>query len=307
MKKILLATTMLTLTAGVAAAEITFSGDARFGLQYREFADPNTIIEKRMTINIDGSGETDGGITFGGRIRIRSNELSDTTLNGARLYVTSGGFTLAVGNIWGALDSMPGIYDPSVGLTGLDYSGVVLNWGEPGNTYWAWTQYTSSAAGSEGIEAIYEMGDFTAHLSYVSASLNDDSGGYDDLAFYASYKIGDWIFAAGMADNENITGRRDHAVITVGGKIGDYGVGLAIADNDGFMKVVVNGSATFGATTVNAFIANEERYDMTTWGLGASYDLGGGASLVGGISSATERFNPYSNEMRADFGISMSF
>jgi outer membrane protein OmpU len=49
MKKILLATTAVALSAGVAAAEVKLSGDARFGIQYDGGkADNKTVLEKRI-------------------------------------------------------------------------------------------------------------------------------------------------------------------------------------------------------------------------------------------------------------------
>ena len=50
---------------------------------------------------------------------------------------------------------------------------------------------------------------------------------------------------------------------------------------------------------------------QTSFGVGAAYDLGGGATLKGGIASIKDQFaeeNVYAEkETRADFGISFSF
>ena len=73
MKKVLLATTALALSAGVAYAEVSVSGNARMGLKYDKNAS-TTAIEKRMTIDMVGTTETSSGITFGAKLRIRSAE-----------------------------------------------------------------------------------------------------------------------------------------------------------------------------------------------------------------------------------------
>ena len=70
MKKVLFATTALVGTAGMAAADVTLSGSGRFGIVYNEAFSgvagrSTTKLEKRMTINIDGSGSTDGGCCCG--------------------------------------------------------------------------------------------------------------------------------------------------------------------------------------------------------------------------------------------------
>ena len=125
MKKVLLATTAMALSAGVAYAEVSVSGNARMGLQYNSapaagFA--KTRIEKRMTIDMVGTTETSSGITFGAKLRIRSNEPNaGQGIAGARVYMQTSGFELAMGNIDGAIESMPNLYSPSVGLTGLGW------------------------------------------------------------------------------------------------------------------------------------------------------------------------------------------
>lgn len=297
MKKFLLATTAVVLSAGVASAEVTLSGNARFGLQY-DSVSGDTRLEKRMTVNIDGSTETTSGLTFGARLRLRSNEATNMYAAGARVYMKSGGLEVAVGNINGAIESMPGLYDPSVGLTGLGWGGLVTN--TAGAGYWGWDSYTSSSNGVEGVEFMYTGGAFTAHLSYSEDTLSSGAS-WDNqrVALYGAYTMNDWTFALGLQDSDN--NANDKVVLTIGGKLGDYGVGFAIADNNGTQKIALNGSATFGATTVNAYVAQEDTTgaDMA-YGIGVSYDLGG-ASVQGGITHDVFGID------RADVGVSFSF
>jgi outer membrane protein OmpU len=112
--------------------------------------------------------------------------------------------------------------------------------------------------------------------------------------------MNDWTVALGYQKSSNST--QDKVILTVGGKIGDYGVGLGLADNDGTKKIALNGSATFGATTVSAYVADENSVAATStaFGLGVSYDLGG-ASVVAGIARTDIGTN------RADLGVSFSF
>jgi outer membrane protein OmpU len=72
MKKLLIATTALVATTGVAVADVTISGLGRFGLDYNSGAAAGTTktqIDARLRFNIDASMTTDTGVTFGGRIR----------------------------------------------------------------------------------------------------------------------------------------------------------------------------------------------------------------------------------------------
>ncbi|MDO9527249.1 MAG: porin [Gemmobacter sp.] len=309
MKKILIATTALALTASVAAAEVKFSGDARMGLRYNSIAAQKTQLEKRMTVNIDGSTTADNGVTFGARVRIRSDENTGSAVNGARVYVRAGGLTVAAGNILGAIESMPGLYTPSVGLTGLRWSGLVTNTNARG--YFGWDAYDSRGNGAEGIEAIYSAGDFTVHLSHSSNSLRGIAApSLSQTGLYGSYNMSGWTLALGVMD---ATGNaNDKVIASVGGKIGDYSVGLGLADNDGTMKVALSGSGTWGATTVNAYVAQEEKNaalglsSSTSIGLGVAYNMGGGAAIAGGIERSDSGVAG-SKQTRADLGVKFNF
>lgn len=297
MKKVLLATTAVVLSAGIASAEISLSGSGRMGLTYNDnpgVGVSKTQINNRFTVNIDGSMETTSGLTFGARMRIRANQGAVAATSGARVYMKTGAFELAVGNINGAIDSMPNLYMSEVGLTALNDAGVVTTVG--------FDSFASTGAGRNGIEAIYSAGAFAAHLSYSETGPNTISGipapALKRAAIAVAYTMNDWTFALGAQDSSMIG--EDLLVLTVAGKIGDYGVGFAAADNDGSTKIAINGSATFGATTVNGFVSDDEAGTDTGIGLGVSYDLGG-ASLMAGV----ERDN--FGTTRADMGVSFSF
>lgn len=317
MKKFLIASTALALSAGVAAAEVKFSGDARFGIQYNGGAAPGvakTRLEKRMTVNIDGSTTADNGVTFGARVRIRSDEgnrnaaASNTAVNGARVYARAGGLTVAVGNILGAVESMPNLYGPSVGLTGLGWSGLVTN---TSLNAFAWDAYDSRGNGAEGVEAIYTMGDFTGHVSYSSDKLAAAGAGVGKrLGAFGAYTFSGWTVALGLQDSN--LAAEDKIILTASGKVGDFGIGFGAARNgSGGTKVnkfAINGSYTMGATTVSGYVASESGHvgvavpaSKTTYGIGAAYNMGGGARLVGGIERTTAKTT------RADIGVAFSF
>lgn len=68
MKKLLLASTILGLSAGMAAAEITLSGDARMGL-LDDFGSAGAVFSSRARVKFTMSGESDTGFTFGAEFR----------------------------------------------------------------------------------------------------------------------------------------------------------------------------------------------------------------------------------------------
>jgi outer membrane protein OmpU len=346
MKKVLLATTALALSAGMAAAEIKFSGNARMGLNYDSggsaVPNGNTVrLEKRFTLDIDGSTTTDGGVTLGARIRIRSDEADGgnsgplpplppgfapavtTGLSGARVFASFGGLTVAAGNINGAWESMPNLYAPSVGLTGLGWHGLISNVSESdeGDRHFDWDSFSSRGNGAEGVELIYTLGDFTAHVSHSSFGLRNVIGNGQRTAIHLAYTFSGWTFAAGYQDG-TINGAVGDAAniedkwgITVGGKIGNFGVSAGYGSNGAGVnrinKFALSGNVTFDALTLTAYFAQQDVTPSVplpgftpkreTFGIGAIYSLGGGASLQAGLESTTH------GTVRGDLGVSFRF
>lgn len=346
MKKLLLASAAIALTAGAASAQVTLSGDARFGVHYNSSLDARDFdnnfrettgdasklrIEKRMRVNIDARTETDTGIAFGGRIRILNEEYNhgngggSSTAAQARLYAQSGGLTIAVGNVLGAIEVMPGVYAASVGMTGLSWAGLIAHvdrgFGTVRDNYFGWDAYSSGGTNrGDGVEIIYAAGDFAFHLSHTSGDLDGTTvdpttPGSDKresrTAAWASYNWTGWTFALGVQDGAAADDRDDMILLTAGGNIGDFGVGVGLARHGSgankVNKVSLNGSYDFGATTVSGYVSYQDEDfsgavdSKTAYGIGASYNLGGGARLIGGIERTTRK------NTRADFGVAFNF
>lgn len=326
MKKVLFASTALALSAGVAAADVRLSGDARMGLQYNSANVVTTTIEKRFTLNIDGSTTTDGGVTLGARLRIRSDENTGSNTNGARVFARFGGLTVAAGNILGAIESMPNLYGPVTPLqmTGNGFHSMITNidrgagkGGVIGRQYFGWDAYSSrgnaGTASGDGIEVIYTMGDFTFHVSYSADSLGGVAGGGNvRTAAYGAYKFSGWTLAIGIQDSNVLPNdAEDILAATLSGKVGNFDVGLGYAQTGAGANKVDKVALNVGVTLANglglvAHVANQNHSDAvvtnpTTFGIGARYGLGGGAFISGGIQT-TER-----GATRGDIGLSFSF
>lgn len=271
MKKVLFATTALIATAGMAAADIKLSGYGRFGALYNDITDDTDFVS-RLRIQIDVSAETQTGIKFGARQRIQTEENGMGAGNGVRFYMTTGGLTVAGGNILGAIEAMPGLYmntkSSGTGLEGNGFRSLVTN--TVGAGYWTWDAYSSGGTGVvNGVEVIYSANGMTAHLSSSDSS--------DALAL--SYKFGDYTVAVAAQDS---TALGDKTVVTFGGKLGAADFTLAYADNDGVDKWALKGGANVGAATyVYGFVSSEDLGEA--YGLGVSHDLGG-ASIEAGIT-----------------------
>ncbi len=193
MKKVLFATTALVATAGVAAADVTFGGYGRFGIIYNDIdatGEDSTDVTSRFRLQIDATAESDAGVTFGARVRIQQNEGERGMTNGARFFARSGGLEVGVGNIFGALEFMPGMYPIDLGLTGLGYDYTAYNF--RGDAY---SSGGAGSAGSNGVEVMYSAGDLSIHVSASDTS--------DRIAAHAAYTFSGWTVALGVQDSDN--------------------------------------------------------------------------------------------------------
>ncbi|PLS22654.1 porin [Neptunicoccus cionae] len=317
MKKVLFATTALVATAGMAAADVTLSGSGRFGIVYNSAMDgagqSKTKIEKRMTINVDGSGSTDTGLDFGGRIRLRSDE-NDAAAAAASANVWMGNdmFRITVGNTEGAMVNRLGYFQGSIGLTGLHWANVSFNMGSVSR--FILNTYSSRGNAGDVVRLDFNVGGFGVSLSSDSTGDHLSNGSEDAIA--VSYNFGDWNVAAGFAKNANNSAvsatERDMFSLSAAGNIGDFGVGIQYSDlEDVASKVVLNGEYDFGETTVAAFVAHTDEDTVGSAGIGAAgeeteYGIGfthslGGAVLAGGIS------RNWQDETMADLGVRFNF
>lgn len=301
MKKVLFATTALVATAGVAAADVTFGGYGRFGILYSESAGADKIVgtaddtdsidvTSRLRFQIDVTAESDAGVTFGARTRIQTAEgVTNKGFNGVRFFARSGGFEVGVGNIYGAIEFMPGMYPIDLGLTGLGYQYTAYSTGGAD----AYSSGGLGSSGSNGIEFMYSAGDFSAH---VSASDTNDR-----IAAHVAYTVSGWTFALAAQDSDLATDTEFAA--TVGGSFGIADVTLAYADNGtNGDHIVLTGRFDVGAATnVEVYVADADSWTDTSFGVDFNHDLGGGTSLRGGIASLGN------GQTRADMGVRFNF
>ena len=342
MKKALIASTALVLTAGVAAADVTISGYGRTGVIYYEDGlasgfDPvtgrignDTQVISRLRMNIDAATSTDQGVDFGARFRIQWDQNSDNAgeLNAGKLYVTSSGLTVEIGNVDTALDSAGLIYGSELGSYDRSVGGNALG---------AFYAYESEAYGDEdrsGIAATYAVDNLEVRFSYVDpdqTGLNEDPELFGDVKEEYSFSV-DYTWnerlelSGGFALNG--AGVDDHDVYFVGARYAvmeNARIGLNWIDNgdagsitgissdptnpniiDDFGNTItLYGDYTLadGLTNIEAYIANNNEDGNETdnaFGIGANYDLGGarlGASLQRG----------YDERVTADMGVRFDF
>ncbi|OOY13713.1 hypothetical protein BMG00_08125 [Thioclava marina] len=336
MKKVLFATTALVLTAGVAAAEVTVSGDGRMGVRYdgqTATTDNEWNFNSRARVKFTLSGQTDGGLEFGGSFR--ADQAGDSAAsNGAAyglegsVYVSGAFGKVEMGDVVGASEALFGDFY-EVGYSDLTTIGGFSNdipylTGDNGGFSVAnqvvttigtgTTAVTTTVAGAytSGPNLLY-TGTFGAFS--VAASMSDgknkgaDAG--QEYAIAGAYTFGNYTVGMGyeVADGDFV----DVDMLTLAGvaKFGNTSVKAAVsqlgkdADANWYGLGV---SSVFGATTVGGYVQKLDDKsaadaDVTWWGIGAEYDLGGGAVVKGGIADD----DLSGTDAVADLGIKFSF
>ncbi len=313
MKKVLFLTTALIATGSMAAADIRFSGYGRFGLDYNERNSEGTEdsgadynITSRLRLQMDASTETDGGITFGARVRFQNsnsggNEQSNG-MSGARFFVATGGLNVGFGNTWGGFDFAQGLYLPTrsvgAGIDGMGWTYIVANMG--GNNF-DWSDFSSAGSrDDEGVELIYNGANWGVHASYNTADDATTTDGEENVGINGYYTFGNWTVSAAYNDEKDGTDAfgdsNDLLMLAVLGDLGFARVQVAYArmkdlvtfsgpaNADDAEKVQLVGAFDIGAaTTLIGFVSNEDSnnspFDGTSYGLHVTHDLGGGVSL----------------------------
>ncbi|NBE07165.1 porin [Paragemmobacter ruber] len=310
MKKTLIATTMLVATAGVAAAEVTISGYGRFGAQYvedRGVGLSDTIISSRLRFNVDATTETDAGVTFGARLRFQNDDGDTQTVgNNAKFSASFSGFTVSVGNVDTAFDSVALTYDSEMGYEDSSF-------GDSQASFFAYASKAipAGAAGYMGVAATYSFGDANFYFSYVNPDQRVSTlpvGTNEEVGLAFDYSVGQFKIAAaytadaaGIADNDIAFLGAAYAISDVANVGLNYYDNGTIAGVDVGDQVTLYGNYTFGATTVRAYASDLEGASNTAFGIGADYALGEGTRLSGSIQSG------FASETVADLGVRFNF
>jgi outer membrane protein OmpU len=322
MKKLLLATTFLAGTAGVAAAEVSFSGNAYIGISNNwdnevtatsVLADTYSDFEfvTRVRFAVSMSGETDSGLTFGAGFDSQNAANAGSTGNSdsqgsATAYIAGSFGKVTFGDVGSAPDNLIG-----------NVSGVGMNL--DGHNY-----HELGYVGNDKTAVKYEgtFGDFSVTAAVGQLDANNSGTDDQDYSIAFKYSFGDYAVYAGYEEGNAAGVSTDQTTIGADATFGNFTVKARVADNSAVPGTMwaLSASGKFDAITVTAYYADHDSYEA--FGLGASYDLGGGASFVGGIAQAdyatapvlctivapaTECAQGATEEMVIDLGLKFSF
>ncbi len=338
MKKLLIATTALVATAGVAAAEVTISGNGRMGVVYNG-DDLNFSSRVRADVNLKGT--TDGGLEFGGSFGMhnagdRSSDgdisgsacgtiddsgvpefycfaLSGSTSgvnggganvgNSGSIYISGAFGKLEMGDVVGAAEAVVGDL-PEIGFTDIANNDTAFLTGDGAEV----------DANNPALLYTYTTGGLTFAVSFNDGISGNGVSPFDDedqaFAVGVKYAFGDYAVSLGYESLDFVGGgSADHVVVGVDATMGTTALKLIAGQGSSgsfdYTHVGLGVTSTFDAMTIKAMVKSEDfdGFDVMSYGLGAEYDLGGGAVVAGGIAD-----NDLSGSNAvADLGLKFSF
>lgn len=314
MKKILLATTALVGFAGAAAAEIKLDGYAEIGVNGGD-SGYETQFHNDWQVNFNFSGETDGGLSFGGKVQIEENN-SSSAINGTpriddEAFWVSGSFgKVTLGETAGALDwAVPDVYAGSaISDDHSTHAGAYWNTGMDG-TYDDQIARYEYAFGDFGVAMSLEMDDsgVSDPVIGLGGKWSGSMGGADITAGigYQTNGDGDTVSIAAKAALANgfsaslgyASFGNDEGADGVLGTVDDLynftdyvGNGVLVDDWWGLGVAYTTGALTVGANYSVYSSALAGVPDPKGWGLVANYDLGGGAVAMFGYGSSSDTY-----------------
>jgi outer membrane protein OmpU len=308
MKKILLATTILSMSAGFAAADVAVSGDARMGVVS---TDGTSVFDSRVRVKFSGSGTTDGGLAFGGSFRAADAGAAGSGDKGSAFI--SGAFgKISMGDV----DSGDNVGQlSSVGYDGAGYGNSISYAADGGYSFGSsFLGITATNASKAKVLYTYAAGGVS-----VSASSSQIGGDYSAYGVGATYAAGDLTVGVGYGSSDlkiviaspapsilfgTYTGSVTDLTVSVGYAMGATSIKAIYQDKQidtsTASSVDLSASAASMGASVNhkmdalaltAYVLSTkfeaspyvgESVSANSYGLGASYDLGGGATLAAG-------------------------
>ena len=287
MKRILLTTTSLVLAAGVAQADVSFSGTAGVALiddnGARDAATASTpaptsygtdmFFESYYDFDITASAESDNGVSvsvgfdMGGGSKIDYNdddkvELQGKSIGDADVAVSYNGWTLTVDQA-----GIDNLFDDDYGSQDVQISGSIAGWS------------VAMTSDQEGSTSSYKVGGNIGGVALTLTGTDVVAAGGDASKIAASYAMGNGLTLSASVEDQD-------GVAEDEGKIGfSYAMDALTVGYTSIKPGGVAGSDSYGDEwdfsvkyTAGALVASFaiDEADATT--IIADYKLGGGAS-----------------------------
>jgi len=275
MKKLLIATTALVATAGMASADITITGSAAAGIHSGLDAGASADgVYSNAGVVIAMSGATDNGITFSTSIDATAGteiDSGDFELDGA----AGGAFGLGAVSMSGSFGTLTfddngidNLYDDDNSAADLSYSTTI------GAVSLTIAHNTADVADANSMSAGYSASGMTFTLT-----ASEDAAGTSN-ALSVAYALNDSVSLTGSSDQ----GAGAESVQTIGASTTLNGVSVSVSSaNDSTWDVDLGYTAGGFALTYGVD-------ESDGWTATATTALGGGATFAAGVSSEDEMY-----------------
>ena len=293
MKKLLLASTAVVMSAGVAAADVALSGDAWMGIGYNNNAAQKYMMISRARVTFTLSGETDGGMAFGGSFRA-DNAVGAAAGTAGSVFISGDFGRLALGDVDSALEAT---------WFRTRHIGVLENAG--GSRATSLGQGTAPSA-----LYTYEIDGFK-----VALGASQFMSGAQNYSIGASYTIDGYGIALGYERNGAgsthalLSGQVDFDPVSVRAFAGQVRVNATdavlaaatgVAAGDRGTQYGLDVHASFDGVGVQVR-GKRDFAGANHLGAGVTYGLGGGATLGASVNRVQ------GGNTTADFGLAFSF
>lgn len=264
MKKILLATTVLAMSAGYASADIAWGGSARAGIASDNGGDVETYSSANLAVTM--SGATDSGLTFGATFDMTTGTTYDIGDDGFG-YGNDGSMgmpSIFIEGSFGKLtisDDNYDFYDDATSGGDVEYTGTF-------------------GSVSVGLIADVDSGEYSGKIGFtsgaISVSADTDTTGQSNLE--VGYAMGAVTLSAGT-DQDSASWAK-----------------VAYSANGMSASAKVTSDSADGIDLAAGYSANGMTVDLSTntesgeWEVTGSYDLGGGLSIEAGANDADDMY-----------------
>src|SRR6056300_669965 len=203
MKRILLTTTSLVLAAGVAQADVSFSGTAGVALVDDNGASDATRVdmffESYYDFDITASAESDNGVSVsvgfdmgaGNKIDYNDDdelEAQGNTVGDADVAVSYNGWTLTVDQA-----GIDNLFDDGDGAQDVSIAGSIAGWS------------VAMTSDQEGSTSSYKVGGNVAGVALTFTGTDVAAVGGNASKIAASYAMGNGLTLSASSQNENGT------------------------------------------------------------------------------------------------------
>jgi len=287
MKKVLLATSALFLTAGVASAELTFSGKAQAGIIKSKDYDsatgttptPNNtyMVYSGFDLDIKASTTADNGMTITATVDQGSGfiaDIADKNLDAQADAMGAPEVKIAYNGVTVELES-EGVQDYYDG--DLDNYDVGISGAMGDLSYGIALETDKSESGTDDSDYSYMVG-YSLSGATVTVKTNQVAGSNDKTKIILGYTIGDVALTA-TADNKGSA--KDVTTIAATYTAGPAKITLSAA-NDKDNNTNKNNRQSWDlsvAYTAGAYTINASTNESDAWEADVAYDLGGGATM----------------------------